>query len=60
MDKYSQLLTKIFEFILKILIHVKTDINSVIIKVTRFITTIVRDFNQSIFNMNFVAISTIG
>ena len=60
MDKYSQLLTKISELILKILIHVKTDINSVIIKVTRFITTIVRDFNQSIFNMNFVAISTIG
>lgn len=48
---YTQLVSKIFESILKILIHVNADINSVIINVTRFVITIVIDFTAFNFKM---------
>ena len=58
--QYFQLLTNISEFILKILIHEKTDINSVIINVNILKIIIVSAFNTLIFNIKIDNINTIG
>lgn len=57
---YTQLVSKIFESILKILIHVNADINSVIINVTRFVITIVIDFTAFNFKMKIDKINILG
>lgn len=60
MHKYSQLLTKISELILKILIHVKTDINSVIIKLTILLTITAIDCKGFNFNTKTDNKKTVG
>ena len=57
---YTQLVSKIFESILKILIHVNADINSVIINVTRFVITIVIDFTAFNFKIKIDKINILG
>lgn len=59
-DRYIQLFTKVSEFILNILMHVNTDINSVIIKIIIFDIIIDNAFIAFWFSTKIVNRSTSG